>query len=65
MLGAILGAVSPAVVVPLMIEFMDRGREGPCFTAIARKIQRLRNTGKFCMTGDTFFVPFLDGHILS
>ena len=25
-LGAILGAVSPAVVVPLMIEFMDRGR---------------------------------------
>jgi len=26
MLGAILGAVSPAVVVPLMIDFMDRGR---------------------------------------
>lgn len=26
MLGAILGAVSPAVVVPLMIGFMDRGR---------------------------------------
>ncbi len=25
-LGAILGAVSPAVVVPLMIDFMDRGR---------------------------------------
>ena len=25
-LGTILGAVSPAVVVPLMIEFMDRGR---------------------------------------
>jgi NhaP-type Na+/H+ or K+/H+ antiporter len=27
-LGAILGAVSPAVVVPLMIDFMDRGRGG-------------------------------------
>lgn len=26
MLGAILGAVSPAVVVPLMLDFMDRGR---------------------------------------
>jgi NhaP-type Na+/H+ or K+/H+ antiporter len=26
LLGAILGAVSPAVVVPLMIDFMDRGR---------------------------------------
>lgn len=26
MLGAILGAVSPAVVVPIMIDFMDRGR---------------------------------------
>lgn len=26
MLGATLGAVSPAVVVPLMIDFMDRGR---------------------------------------
>lgn len=26
MLGSILGAVSPAVVVPLMIDFMDRGR---------------------------------------
>ncbi len=26
MLGAILGAVSPAVVVPLMIDFTDRGR---------------------------------------
>jgi NhaP-type Na+/H+ or K+/H+ antiporter len=25
-LGAVLGAVSPAVVVPLMIDFMDRGR---------------------------------------
>ncbi len=25
-LGSILGAVSPAVVVPLMIDFMDRGR---------------------------------------
>ena len=25
-LGTILGAVSPAVVVPLMIDFMDRGR---------------------------------------
>ena len=27
-LGAILAAVSPAVVVPLMIDFMDRGRGG-------------------------------------
>jgi NhaP-type Na+/H+ or K+/H+ antiporter len=27
-LGTILGAVSPAVVVPLMIDFMDRGRGG-------------------------------------
>jgi len=27
-LGSILGAVSPAVVVPLMIDFMDRGRGG-------------------------------------
>ncbi len=26
LLGSILGAVSPAVVVPLMIDFMDRGR---------------------------------------
>ena len=26
LLGAILGAVSPAVVVPIMIDFMDRGR---------------------------------------
>ncbi len=25
-LGAILAAVSPTVVVPLMIDFMDRGR---------------------------------------
>jgi len=27
-LGSILAAVSPAVVVPLMIDFMDRGRGG-------------------------------------
>lgn len=26
LLGSVLGAVSPAVVVPLMIDFMDRGR---------------------------------------
>ena len=28
-LGSVLGAVSPAVVVPIMIDFMDRGRVFP------------------------------------
>lgn len=55
-LGAILGAVSPAVVVPLMIDFMDRGRSpAGCFTACSKNTTGARQSEPSWSWGLPFF----------